>query len=97
MTCSAGAFPVPDFCLIFVPFKGYDEPEILRSQLSQFGPIRADARQMTHGMDAIGRHEGGTYTHDLHGSYVLNDHRQRRRGRKRSARRRHVRSPQSRN
>src|SRR6188508_1452194 len=48
MTCSAGAFPVPDFCLIFAPFKGYDEPEILRSQLSQFGPISADAEQMTH-------------------------------------------------
>jgi hypothetical protein len=30
MTCSAGAFPVPDFA----PLKGYDEPEILRSQLS---------------------------------------------------------------
>src|SRR5690606_16080936 len=45
MTCSAGAFPVPDFCLIFAPLKGYDEPEILRSQLSQFGPISADAGQ----------------------------------------------------
>ncbi|MCO5156622.1 MAG: hypothetical protein M9945_07670 [Aquamicrobium sp.] len=43
MTCSAGAFPVPDFCLIFAPLKGYDEPEILRSQLSRFGPISADA------------------------------------------------------
>src|SRR6187455_3299884 len=37
MTCSDGAFPVPDFCLIFAPLKGYDEPEILRSQLSRFG------------------------------------------------------------
>src|SRR5688572_25246306 len=45
MTCSAGAFPVPDFCLIFAPLKGYDEPEILRYQLSQFGPISADAGQ----------------------------------------------------
>jgi hypothetical protein len=50
MTCSAGAFPVPDFagtvlrfCLIFAPLKGYDEPEILRSQSSHFGPISADA------------------------------------------------------
>ncbi|HWK14660.1 MAG TPA: hypothetical protein VNS02_09715, partial [Rhizobiaceae bacterium] len=43
MTCSAGAFPVPDFCLIFAPLKGYDEPKILRSQLSRFGPISADA------------------------------------------------------
>src|SRR5687768_12888175 len=41
--CSAGAFPVPDFCLIFAPLKGYDEPEILRSQLSRFGPISANA------------------------------------------------------
>src|SRR5690606_10075379 len=43
MTCPAGAFPVPDFCLIFAPFKGYDEPQILRSQLRQVGPISADA------------------------------------------------------
>src|SRR5690606_31758766 len=50
MTCSAGAFPVPDFCLIFAPLKGYDEPEILRYQLSQFGPISADA-----GHDDVGR------------------------------------------
>jgi len=46
MTCCAGAFPVPDFCLIFAPLKGYDEPEILRSQLSRFGPISADVGQM---------------------------------------------------
>jgi hypothetical protein len=26
--------------------KGYDEPEILRSQLSRFGPISADAGQL---------------------------------------------------
>src|SRR5690606_12379363 len=47
----AGAFPVPDFCLIFAPLKGYDEPEILRSQLSRFGPISADAGQaaISHG------------------------------------------------
>src|SRR5690606_32388639 len=42
-----GAFPVPDFCLIFAPLKGYDEPEILRSQLSRFGPISADAGQIS--------------------------------------------------
>src|SRR6476661_8679890 len=46
MTCSDGAFPVPDFCLIFAPLKGYDEPEILRSQLSRFGPMSADAGQV---------------------------------------------------
>src|SRR6188472_1508515 len=45
--CSVGAFPAPDFCLIFAPLKGYDEPEILRSQLSRFGPISADAGQST--------------------------------------------------
>ena len=47
MTFSAGAFRVPDFCLIFAPLKGYDEPEILPSQLSQFGPISADRRTVT--------------------------------------------------
>src|SRR4029079_15040066 len=45
--CSVGAFPAPDFCLIFAPLKGYDEPEILRSQLSRFGPISADAGHST--------------------------------------------------
>jgi hypothetical protein len=43
MTCFAGAFPVRDFCLIFDHLKGYDEPEILRSQLSRFSLISADA------------------------------------------------------
>ena len=42
-TCSAGAFCVPAFCLIFAPLKGYDEPEILLSQLSRFCLIGADA------------------------------------------------------
>lgn len=45
MTFSAGALLVPDFCLIFAPLKDYDEPEILPSQLSRFGPVRADAGQ----------------------------------------------------
>lgn len=31
MTCSADAFPIPDFYLIFAPLKDYDELEILRS------------------------------------------------------------------
>src|SRR3954468_5704714 len=44
-TCSAEAFCVPAFCLIFAPFKGYDEPEILPSQLSRFCLIGADAGQ----------------------------------------------------
>lgn len=43
MTFSAGTFPVPDFCLIFAPLNGYDEPEILRSQLSPNYLIDADA------------------------------------------------------
>jgi hypothetical protein len=43
MTCFAGAFLVPDFCFIFDHLKGYDEPEVLPSQLSRFVPISADA------------------------------------------------------
>ena len=31
MTCSAGILTGPDFCLIFAPSGGYDEPEILPS------------------------------------------------------------------
>jgi hypothetical protein len=46
-TCSAGAFPVPDLCLIFVPSKGCDEPEILRSESSRPAPISADTGQFT--------------------------------------------------
>src|SRR5690606_3346015 len=42
-TFSAGAFRVPDLCLIFAPLKGYDEPEILPSQLSPNCLIGADA------------------------------------------------------
>src|SRR5678815_3015994 len=45
MTVSADAFPVPDFCLIFAPLKGYDEPEILRSQPGRFCLIGADVEQ----------------------------------------------------
>ena len=43
MTCFAGAFLVPDFCFIFDHLKGYDEPEVLRSQLGRFVSISADA------------------------------------------------------
>jgi len=46
MSFSAGAFRVSDFCLIFAPLKGYDEPEILPSQSSQFGPISAEPGQV---------------------------------------------------
>ena len=45
MTCSVSAFPVPDFRLIFAPLKDYNEPEILRSQLSQLGLISAEVGQ----------------------------------------------------
>ncbi|MER9458268.1 hypothetical protein, partial [Mesorhizobium sp. M0478] len=34
-----------DFCLIFAPLNGYDEPEILLSQLNRFCLIAADAAQ----------------------------------------------------
>ena len=30
-TCAAGSFTGTDFCLIFAPLRGYDEPEILPS------------------------------------------------------------------
>src|SRR3954471_25061275 len=62
-TCSAEAFCVPAFCLIFAPLKGYDEPEILPSQLSRFCLISADAghrgrRLLTEGGErAVGRDE----------------------------------------
>src|SRR3954467_1815207 len=45
-TCTAEAFCVPAFCLIFAPLKGYDEPEILPSQLSRFCLISADTGQV---------------------------------------------------
>src|SRR5690606_32756403 len=36
-------FPGSGFLSHLRSFEGYDEPEILRSQLSRFGPISADA------------------------------------------------------
>src|SRR6476646_8409667 len=51
-TCSAEAFCVPAFCLIFAPLKGYDEPEILPSQLSRFCLIGADAGHLYFRADA---------------------------------------------
>lgn len=45
MTLSAEGFVTSIFCLIVVPLKGYDDPEILRSQLAQFCLIGADAEQ----------------------------------------------------
>ena len=49
-----------------------------------------------HGMLLVDT-SGSSYTHDLHGAYVLNDRRQRRRRRRCNAHRRPVHSPQSRN
>src|SRR3990167_11241418 len=43
MTCSAGALTGTDFCLIFAPSKGYDDPEILPSSTRQICLIGADA------------------------------------------------------
>ncbi len=43
--CSAPDFGEMDFCLIFVPFGHYDEPEILRSVNAVFCPTGADVRQ----------------------------------------------------
>src|SRR4029078_6169227 len=45
-TCSAGALAGPDFCLIFAPSKGYDEPEILPSSIRRICLIGADAGQL---------------------------------------------------
>src|SRR6516165_5962404 len=44
-TCSAGAFVGPDFCLIFAPSKGYDEPEILPSSTRPFCLTIPDGKQ----------------------------------------------------
>jgi hypothetical protein len=45
MTCSAGALTGTDFCLIFAPSKGYDEPEILPSSIRSICLTGADAGQ----------------------------------------------------
>ena len=42
--CSAPVVERIDFCLIFVPFGHYDEPEILRYENSSICPIGADVR-----------------------------------------------------
>ena len=41
---SAGSFLLIDFCLIFVPFGHYDEPEILRYAITSIRPKGADVR-----------------------------------------------------
>ena len=45
---SAGSFLLIDFCLIFVPFGHYDEPEILRYAITSICPKGADVRQKPH-------------------------------------------------
>ena len=42
---SAGSFLLIDFCLIFVPFGHYDEPEILRYAITSICHKGADVRQ----------------------------------------------------
>ena len=44
---SAGSFLLIDFCLIFVPFGHYDEPEILRYAITSIRPKGADVRQIS--------------------------------------------------
>ena len=43
---SAGSFLLIDFCLIFVPFGHYDEPEILRYAITSICPKGADVRHI---------------------------------------------------
>ena len=43
---SAGSFLLIDFCLIFVPFGHYDEPEILRYAITSICPKGADVRHL---------------------------------------------------
>ena len=45
-TFSAGAFVLIDFCLIFVPFGHYDEPEILPYANTSICPIGADVTRV---------------------------------------------------
>ena len=45
MAFSAGSFLLIDFCLIFVPFGHYNEPEILRYAIISMCPKGADVRQ----------------------------------------------------
>ena len=51
---SAGSFLLIDFCLIFVPFGHYDEPEILRYAITSICPKGADVSQSTNTIWARG-------------------------------------------
>jgi hypothetical protein len=56
---SAGDFVLMDFCLIFVPFGHYDEPEILRYAITSICPKSADVRQFTdYSGDMVDRFSG---------------------------------------
>src|SRR5262245_26937573 len=48
-TCVAGSFSGTDFCLIFAPCEGYDEPEILPSSTHQICLTSADGGHTSHG------------------------------------------------
>src|SRR4029453_19241864 len=45
-TCVAGSFSGTDFCLIFAPCEGYDEPEILPSSTHPICLTSADGGQV---------------------------------------------------
>ena len=53
-----------DFCLIFVPFGHYDEPEILRYAITSICP--KGARGQTQGLGVIGSNQTGALARGLH-------------------------------
>ena len=55
-TFSAGAFVLIDFCLIFVPFGHYDEPEILPYANTSICPKGAVVRQVAESGHPIAGH-----------------------------------------
>ena len=58
---SAGSFLLIDFCLIFVPFGHYDEPEILRYAITSIRPKGADVRHGELGFLASMSGKGNCY------------------------------------
>ena len=50
---SAGSFLLIEFCLIFVPFGHYDEPEILRYAITSICPKGADVRHILRRIDRL--------------------------------------------
>ena len=53
---SAGSFVLTDFCLIFVTFGHYDEPEILRYAITSICPKGADVRHAIYNTFNVQRH-----------------------------------------